>query len=176
MIKFKSFQTPTSKIGTEEKELKYVLQLVSPGTVSSKHVVEFACKHTTLQPTTVKAALESCFQIIEHYLSLGYRVQLGELGTFYPTINYKRVDSNTKAGLAQLEKINIRFRPNSELIESVNKSEKELVGIFKLADAEKKYYDEVGTGNLNDSGESPESGDNTSQGDSGNNNGGGFAG
>ena len=31
------------KIGTEEKELKYVLNLVLSGSISEKEVIEFAC-------------------------------------------------------------------------------------------------------------------------------------
>ena len=139
MIKIKSKQSPITKMGTTEKELKYVLNLVLSGSISEKEVIEFACKHTGMQPTMVKAAIESSLQIVELYIALGYSVQLGDLGTFYPTI-----DSNTEAGLSQLKKVNIRFRPNSELVEKVNKVDKELKGVFKIVDYERKFYEEVG--------------------------------
>ena len=150
MLKLESRQQPMTKIGTKEKELKYVLNLVLSGSISEKEVIEFACKHTGMQPTMVKAAIESCLQIVELYIALGYSVKLGALGTFHPTINCKAVDSNTDAGLAQLEKVNIRFRPNPELIEKVNKADKELKGVYKIVDYEHKFYEEVGKKDLGD--------------------------
>ena len=74
MIKLISKQQPMIKIGTKEKELKYVLNLVLSGSISEKEVIEFACKHTGMQPTMVKAAIESCLQIVELYIALGYSV------------------------------------------------------------------------------------------------------
>ena len=43
MIKLVSKQQPMTKIGTKEKELKYVLNLVLSGRISEKEVIEFAC-------------------------------------------------------------------------------------------------------------------------------------
>ena len=43
MIKLVSKQQPMIKIGTKEKELKYVLNLVLSGSISEKEVIEFAC-------------------------------------------------------------------------------------------------------------------------------------
>ena len=149
-MKLISKQVPITKIGTNEQELKYALFLQSAGTVSTKTIAEFACKHTSMQPTMVKAMLESCFQIIEYHLSLGLSVRMGDLGTFYPTLSYKAVDSNTEAGLVQLKKVNVRFRPNSDMIDTINKAEKELLGIYKLVDHVNKYYKEVGTAKLDD--------------------------
>ena len=74
MLKIESRQQPMIKIGTKEKELKYVLNLVLSGSISEKEVIEFACKHTGMQPTMVKAAIESCLQIVELYIALGYSV------------------------------------------------------------------------------------------------------
>ena len=43
MIKLVSKQQPMIKIGTKEKELKYILNLVLSGRISEKEVIEFAC-------------------------------------------------------------------------------------------------------------------------------------
>lgn len=178
MLRLKSLQKPMPNIGTKEPELKYVLSLISSGSISSKEVIEFAWLHTGLQPTIVKAALESCCQIVEHYVALGYRVNLGELGTFYPSIKSKAVESNTKAGMAQLEGIFVRFKPSSDVLEKVRKAEKELTGIFKLVDPEKGFYEEVGREELGDSDSNNDEGDDPSQDSGGGNTGddGGFAG
>jgi nucleoid DNA-binding protein len=128
----------------------YALESLSPGQISEKKVVEFVSKHTNIPRTTVRASLDSCCQIIEHYLSLGYNVKLGDVGISYPTISFKAVDSNTKAGLSQLKKVCIRFRPNKELVETVNKAGKEMTSVYKLVDAQKGLYEEVGTKELTD--------------------------
>ena len=177
-MKFISRQQPITTIGTSDTNLKFVLHLISAGTVSAKDVVEFAAKHTLAPAVMVKAVLESSFQIIEHYLSLGYRVKLGELGTFYPTIKSKAVDSNAEAGLVQLEKVNVRFMPNTEMVEKLNKAPKSLEGIFKLVDAERKFYEEVGKTKLGDTLDQPDGDDNLDPDDGGNTGGGGggFAG
>ena len=47
MIKLESRQRPMTKIGTKEKELKYVLNLVLSGNISEKEVIEFACNDGT---------------------------------------------------------------------------------------------------------------------------------
>ena len=175
MIKLKSLQKPLPKKGSAERELRYVLNLVSSGTLTMKEVVDFACLHTGMQPTMVKAAVESCFQIVNHHLSLGYRVNLGDIGTFYPSISSKAVENNTEAGLAQLNKMTVRFRPNTELLEKLEKAEKELIGVYKLYDADKKLYEEVGTKPIEENGSN---GNNSTQGgtDNGSAGGGDFVG
>ena len=150
MLKLKAIQRPITKIGTKEKEHKYVLQLLSSGRIGEKEVVKFCSKHTNIPQATVRAVLDSCCQTIEYHLALGYSVKLGDVGIFYPTISYKAVDDNTEAGLAQLEKVNIRFRPNILLTEAVNKAEKETVGVYKIVDYKKGFYQEVGTKELGD--------------------------
>ncbi|MBR3938715.1 MAG: hypothetical protein IKJ67_01900 [Bacteroidales bacterium] len=173
-MKLISKQMPITKIGTNETELKYVLRTVLSGTISEKDVVNFCHNHTMIPRTTIKSALESCCQTIGHYLSLGYSVKLGEVGIFYPTTKSKAVDSNTEAGMAQLEGINIRFRPNSELLKKVNDATLELDGVYKIVDHDKKLYEKVGSSALDDLEDDDEG--NTSQGGSGGNDNGDFVG
>ena len=166
MLKLKAIQRPVTKIGTKEQELKYVLQLLSSGQISEKEVVKFCSKHTNVPQATVRAVLDSCCQTIEYHLALGYSVKLGDVGIFYSTISYTAVNSNTEAGLSQLKKICVRFRPNKELVETVNKTPKENVGVYKLIDAQKGLYEEVGTKELENSSNSNQTpnGDNTNSG------------
>ena len=111
---------------------------------------------------------------------MGYRVQLGELGTFFATTNSTTVYSNVDAGLSQLKRLKIRFDANKELKHAINSAEKRLVAIQKLVDAERKIYETISTNELVDSsgGEGNSgggNGENTNNGeDSGS--GGGFAG
>ena len=162
MINIVSKEQPTPKIGTKEMEMKYSLHIQYAGTLSAKDVVAFACKHTGMQSTAMKAALDSCCQTIELFLSMGYRVQMGELGTFFATTNSTTVYSNVDAGLSQLKKLNVRFNATKDLKHAVNNAEKRLVAIQKLVDPEKKIYQTISTNELTDSSQGAgDSGENT---------------
>lgn len=180
MIKIISKERPTPIIGQKETELKYTLYVESSGTVSYKDVVKFACKHTGMQSTVMKAAIDSCCQTIEHFLSMGHRVQLGELGSFFITTDSNAVYSNTEAGICQLKKLNIRFDAKKDLKEAINNAERELAGVYKIVDHERKIYEKVGTKESDGKNESGNNSNGNSGGDSNNGNnsdsGGGFAG
>ena len=157
-----------------------IAYIESSGTVSYKDVVKFACKHTGMQSTVMKAAIDSCCQTIEHFLSMGHRVQLGELGSFFITTDSNAVYSNTEAGICQLKKLNIRFDAKKDLKEAINNAERELAGIYKIVDHERKIYEKVGTKESDGKNESGNNSNGNSGGDSNNGNnsdsGGGFAG
>ena len=154
MINLVSKEQPTPIIGTKDTELKYSLHIQYAGIVSTKEVVAFACKHTGMQSTAMKAALDSCCQTIELFLSMGYRVQLGELGTFFATTDATTVYSNVDAGLSQLKKLNVRFNATKDLKYAVNNAEKRLVAIQRLVDPEKKIYETISTNQLTDGSQS----------------------
>jgi predicted histone-like DNA-binding protein len=173
MINLVSKEQPTPIIGTKDTELKYSLHIQYAGTVSTKEVVAFACKHTGMQSTAMKAALDSCCQTIELFLSMGYRVQLGELGTFFTTTDSTTVYSNVDAGLSQLNRLRVRFDANKELKQAVNNAEKRLVAIQRLVDPEKKIYETISTNQLTDGGSAGGSGGNSDSGGGNSDSGGG---
>lgn len=150
MIKIKSKQSPITKMGTTEKELKYVLQIESAGTVKAKEIVDFCQKHTQTPRVFLKATVEAVIQAIAHYATLGYRVELEDLGNFYLTVKSKAVDSNTEAGLEQLEEISLKFTPKKDLIKQIRQADIELSGVYKIVDLEQKIYQEVGTKKLDE--------------------------
>ncbi|MBO7200589.1 MAG: hypothetical protein J6V54_04240 [Bacteroidales bacterium] len=167
MISIISKEQPTPIIGTKNTELKYSLHIQYAGTVSTKEVVAFACKHTGMQSTAMKAALDSCCQTIELFLSMGYRVQLGELGTFFATTDSTTVYSNVDAGLSQLNRLRVRFDANKELKHAINNAEKRLVAIQRLVDPEKKIYETISTNQLTDGSQPGGSGGSGGNSDSG---------
>ncbi len=112
----------------------------------------------------MKAVLDSCCQTIELFLSMGYRVQLGELGTFFASTDSSTVYSNVDAGLSQLNRLRVRFDANKELKHAVNNAEKRLVAIRKLVDPEKKIYETISTNQLTDGGSAGDSGGNSNSG------------
>ena len=173
MINLVSKEQPTPIIGTKDTEMKYSLHIQYAGIVSTKEVVAFACKHTGMQSTAMKAALDSCCQTIELFLSMGYRVQLGELGTFFATTDGTTVYSNVDAGLSQLKRLRVRFDANKELKYAVNSAEKRLVAIQRLVDPEKKIYETISTNQLTDGSQPGGSGGNSDSGGGNSGSGGG---
>lgn len=143
MIKLEVKERPVMKIGTAEKENKYVLQLAKGQTVDDKEVVEFCHNHTQIPTVYIKAAAESYCQTIMHYLLMGYRVKVGDLGTFFLALDTKAAGSIDEAGLDQLMDIRVRFRPTKEFATKIRQAEVKLDGIFKLVDAERKIYEKV---------------------------------
>ena len=172
-MKFVSKQTPMTKIGTKEKELKYVLKHSSSGIIDEKEVVNFCHNHTQIPRATISAAMDSCLQTIGHYLALGHSVKLGDVGIFYITADARSVDSNTEAGLSQLKGVNVRFRPSIELQDLVRKADKECEGVYRIVDYDKKIYEKIGTSSLDGSGTGSGA---DSNGDAGNNSSGGGTG
>jgi hypothetical protein len=78
-----------------------------------------------------------------HYLLLGYRVKVGDLGTFFLALDTKAANTAEEAGLDQLIDIKVRFRPTKEFAAKIRKAEVKLDGIFKLVDTERKIYKKV---------------------------------
>jgi hypothetical protein len=107
-------------------------------------------------------------------------VQLGELGSFFITTDSNAVYSNTEAGICQLKKLNIRFDAKKDLKEAINNAERELAGVYKIVDHERKIYEKVGTKESDGKNESGNNSNENSGGDSNNGNnsdsGGGFSG
>ena len=66
MLKVKALESPLTKMGTNEKELKYVLKPVYSGTVAEKEIIDF-CQTLTQLPRTY---LYTCI-----------------VGKYYPNIN-----------------------------------------------------------------------------------------
>ncbi len=185
MITVKSIERPVVKIGTDEVEEKFVLQLANQKSVNDKEIIDFCQKHTMIPAVYIKATVESLCQTIIHYLMLGYNVKLSDLGNFYLTLDSTAVDTSKKAGLSQLKDVYIRFRPNKELIDKVRKVEVSLEGVYKLVDKDKKIYEKLkspqASGSDVDDGDTDtgDSGGNTSPdsgGNTGGNDDGGFAG
>ena len=173
MIRVKSQESPITKMGTKEKELKYVLKPVYSGTVAEKEIIDFCQSLTQVPRTYIRASLESIIQTMIHYLMLGYKIKFDDLGTFYITADSSAVSSVADAGLSQLKNLYIRFLPNKELSEKVRTAEINLDGIYKIVDHDKKIYEKVKT---TSGSETPKEEENTGDDTPTGGNGGGFAG
>lgn len=167
MIKVKAQESPITKIGTNEKELKYVLKPVYSGTVAEKEIIDFCQSLTQLPRTYIRASLESIIQTMIHYLILGYKIKFNDLGIFYITADSSAVSSVADAGLSQLKNLYIRFLPNKELSEEVRSAEINLDGIYKIVNYDKKIYEKVKTTSKTDLPEEEDTGGGSSTPDDG---------
>lgn len=167
MIKVKAQESPITKIGTNEKELKYVLKPVYSNTVAEKEIIDFCQSLTQLPRTYIRASLESIIQTMIHYLMLGYKIKFNDLSTFYITADSSAVSSVADAGLSQLKNLYIRFLPNKELSEEVRSAEINLDGIYKIVNYDKKIYEKVKTTSKTDLPEEEDTGGGSSTPDDG---------
>lgn len=142
-MKLKSLEVPMNKIGTKESELRYVLKPVKAGTIGDKEVINFCQTLTQVPRAYLKASLESILQAIGHYLTLGYSVKFEELGTFYTTVDSNAVLDVADAGMTQLKNIYIRFRPSTDLSDTVRSADIDLEGVYKIVDFDKKIYEKI---------------------------------
>lgn len=105
-----------------EDPQKWYLTLKSLGMVGEKEVAKQIADETTLNPKEAEMALAQFEKILQRLLLDGHTVQLGDWGFFQLTINCEGAATEKEAIVANVKKINIRFKPGKELQEAINKA------------------------------------------------------
>lgn len=107
----KSMNTKSSSYG------KYYAQPVSQGTVNLDELAAHISDHGSVYTRdVVVGVMTKMVDCINELLAQGYKVKLGELGTFYNSIRNdgkKAVSDPTKFDVAQIAGVNLRFLPFS---------------------------------------------------------------
>lgn len=99
---------------------KWYLILKSLGPVGEKEVARMICEGSTLNPKEAEMALARFEKVLIRLLLDGHTVQLGDWGFFELTINCAGAATEKEAVVANIKKVNIRFRPGKELKEAIN--------------------------------------------------------
>ena len=96
---------------------KYYAQPVSQGTVNLDELAAHISDHGSVYTRdVVVGVMTKMVDCINELLAQGYKVKLGELGTFYNSIRNdgkKAVDDPSKFDVAQIAGVNLRFLPFS---------------------------------------------------------------
>ncbi|MEM9324994.1 MAG: HU family DNA-binding protein [Bacteroidota bacterium] len=83
--------------------------------VDLRKFVNEVSRACTLNRADVHAAVQAFLELIPSYLADGKIVYLGDLGSFYATINSRGEDSEVEVTSSSIKKANVRFRPGPEM-------------------------------------------------------------
>jgi predicted histone-like DNA-binding protein len=104
----------------------FYLNAVSKGKVNLDDICKRVAHASTLSRGDLFNAILSVVDEMIFELNDGKIVELGKLGTFRMTVNSKGVPEITKVATNQVTKVNIRYRPGSELTGTVKNLQLEM--------------------------------------------------
>lgn len=178
------------------KSNAYVLRPVRYTTMNSNDIVNYCAANSIVPKAYLSASMVALAQCIENFLLNGHSVEFPNLGIFsLSSRGISETDVN-KAGIAQLNKLNVRFLPCTQLKTQVENVDLEFDGVYDIAGQNEegvKYYskvvrkliavgndedDDPDGGNENQGGNTPQGGndENDNQGGSGSGSGSGSGG
>lgn len=96
-------------------ERKQVAQQINLGRVDIDQLATEIAEVTSLGEGDVKSVLLHLAKQSVGYLTMGFSVQLGDLGTLTPRISAKAVPTGEKYTTDQIRRVNVRYTPSSAI-------------------------------------------------------------
>ncbi|MBN1303856.1 MAG: HU family DNA-binding protein [Anaerolineales bacterium] len=90
---------------------KYYPRLKSSGEIDERDLLDEIVRGSTLSQADMKAALEALLQAIPRHLGNGKIVRLGDLGSFYLTIQAEGSIGPSEVGTNKIKRNRVQFRP-----------------------------------------------------------------
>jgi predicted histone-like DNA-binding protein len=109
--------------GKEEEQRLYP-QLVTSGTITLKDLMQRASKHTGFSPAEVIGMVTFLEESIAEYLSQGYHVKLGDIGTFSASLTSRKVNSKDEIRSRSVHFNNVNFKADKKLRTQIAKQMK----------------------------------------------------
>ncbi len=139
-------QTVFNKDKSGVKSYAYVLCPVRYTTMNSNDIINYCAANSIVPKAYLSASMVALSQCIENFLLNGHSVEFPNLGIFsLSSSGISETDVN-KAGIVQLNKLNVRFLPCTQLKTEVENVDLEFDGVYDIAgeneDGE-KYYRKV---------------------------------
>jgi len=116
MIKFKSVEKGQPGV-PGGGDTKFYASIVRNEKVDLRTLVEEIAQSNTLNTADVFAVLESFLQMCTRYLSKGSPIDMGQLGTFSPSIHSLAEDVANDVDQNSIKRFKVNFRPSSLLQE-----------------------------------------------------------
>ena len=105
------------------KEDKWMITLRRHKKRSLKETTETVALRSTSSPADIEGLLQAYFEQIRYHVINGESVNIKGLGTFYPKVSCKMVDSAEEATVKNcVQSVTIGFRPCTELKEAIKES------------------------------------------------------
>ena len=99
------------KIPSKPNEpLAYYPRLKSSGEISLREIAKDIAQESTVSPGDTMAVIESLLQNIPRYLAQGYIVRLGELGSFYLSIQAEGSPDPESVNRYKIKRNKLHFR------------------------------------------------------------------
>lgn len=139
-------QTVFNKDKSGVKGNAYVLRPVRYSTMNSNDIINYCAANSIVPKAYLSASMVALAQCIENFLLNGHSVEFPSLGIFsLSSRGISETDVN-KAGIAQLNKLGVRFLPCTQLKTEVENVDLEFDGVYDIAGENEegtKYYRKV---------------------------------
>lgn len=106
---------------------KYYAQIVRGREVKLRQFITEIADSNTLNTADVMAVLESFLQLSGKYLSEGRKIDMGQLGSFSPSLNSQGEETQEAVNKNSIKRVKINFRPSSLLQDKLDTAKYEKV-------------------------------------------------
>lgn len=124
----------------------FVLRPVRYSTIDHETFLNYCATNSTVPRAALRASLEAFISGIEDLLLNGHSIKLEGLGTFSLSATTRARSDVNQAGMNQLCKLHIRFRPATRLKRMIKQLSFNLDGVYEIAGVNNdgaKYYRKV---------------------------------
>ena len=113
------FRVMPNLLGKEEEQGLYP-QLVTSGTITLKDLMERASRHTGFSPAEVVGMVTFLEEALVEYLSQGYHVKLGDIGTFSASLTSRKVMNKEEIRAKSVHFRNVNFKADKKLRKQIS--------------------------------------------------------
>lgn len=116
MLKLKIFKLRHTNPHTKKEG--FSARVVTNGKATFEDIVADACRNTTMNKSEAKAAIELFTESVARTLKQGYIVDLGPVGTLYPSCSSGWTEKEEDFLLSNI-KLKLNYRPAKELSRAI---------------------------------------------------------
>jgi len=101
------------------RKTRYFLIAKSVGRLGRKELIKSMTRNVSLTAAEAASALDYLLEIIPHFLRLGWRINLGDLGNITTTLRSEGSETPEEASVHKVKEIRINFNPSNKLKQSM---------------------------------------------------------
>ena len=114
--------TPRSNPLDPEAPVRYYIRPVHSGRSGIDQLAWLIAGKSTVHRTDIVAVLDLMQEVIPELLADGDIVDLGELGSFYLTVQSAGADTEEEATARNIRSVRIRYRPGKKMLAKVQRA------------------------------------------------------
>lgn len=117
-------------IGPKKGQEQYTLKRVSYGNITSEAILEEIQSASTFSSADAEAIISAFAGVMIEGIADGRIVDLGVLGTIYPKITAKAVDSKEECTVETIKTKSILYRPDADLSDEAKKMKLRIIDVL----------------------------------------------